>query len=109
MGPSLIKGYTNNLSTFWRLKLIKAIALDVDGTITDKKRRLCSNAVEAIQNVESMGIPVIIVTGNIFAFSKFLSMLLGTTGGLVVENGGVIQCNHDKIVLGDIKKCKKSL
>ncbi|HHT19545.1 MAG: phosphoglycolate phosphatase [Euryarchaeota archaeon] len=88
--------------------MIKAIALDVDGTITDKKRRLCSNAVEAIQNVESMGIPVIIVTGNIFAFSKFLSMLLGTTGGLVVENGGVIQCNHDKIVLGDIKKCKKA-
>lgn len=88
--------------------MIKAIALDVDGTITDKKRRLCPSAIEAIQNAESRGIPVIIVTGNILAFSKFLSMLLGTTGGLVAENGGVIQCDGQEIVFGDIKKSQKA-
>lgn len=88
--------------------MINAIALDIDGTITDNKRRLCPNAIEAIQNAERMGIPVIIVTGNILAFSKFLSMLLGTTGGLVAENGGVIQCDDKKFVLGDIKKSKKA-
>jgi hypothetical protein len=88
--------------------LIKAIALDIDGTITDNKRRLCPSALEAIQNAERMGIPVIIVTGNILAFTKFLSMLLGTTGGLVAENGGVIQCDGGDVVLGDIKKSQKA-
>lgn len=90
------------------IEIIKAIALDVDGTITDNKRRLCPNAIESIQNAESRGIPVIIVTGNILAFSKFLSMLLGATGGLVAENGGVIQCDGEITVLGDIKKSEKA-
>jgi phosphoglycolate phosphatase len=88
--------------------LIKAVAVDVDGTITDNRRRLCPSAIEAIQKSESNGIPVIIVTGNIMAFTKFLSMLLGTTGGLVAENGGVIKSNDGEIVLGDIKKCQKA-
>jgi phosphoglycolate phosphatase len=88
--------------------LIKAIALDVDGTITDKNRRLCTSSIEAIHYAESRGIPVIIVTGNILAFTKFISMLLGTTGGLVAENGGVIQCDGKEIVLGDIRKSKKA-
>jgi phosphoglycolate phosphatase len=88
--------------------LIKAVALDVDGTITDKRRRLCPSAILAIQEVENKGIPVIIVTGNILAFSKFLSMLLGTTGGLVAENGGVIQFDEGETVLGDLEKCQKA-
>lgn len=88
--------------------MIKAVALDIDGTITDKKRRICPSAIEAIQKAEGKGVPVIIVTGNILAFSKFLSMLLGTTGGLVAENGGVILCEGDKIIMGDIKKSQKA-
>lgn len=88
--------------------MIKAVALDVDGTITDKKRRLCPSALEAIQKAESDGISVIIVTGNILTFTRFISMLLGSTGGLVAENGGVIQCNGEEIVLGDIKKSQKA-
>lgn len=82
--------------------------MDVDGTITDKKRKLCPSSLEAINYAESCGIPVIIVTGNLLAFTRFLSMLLGTTGGLVAENGGVIQCNDEEIVLGDIKKSQKA-
>ena len=42
---------------------LKAIALDVDGTITDKTRRVCINAVNAIYRAENNGIPVIFVTG----------------------------------------------
>lgn len=88
--------------------MIKAVALDVDGTITDKRRRLCPSALESIKNAESSGVPVIIVTGNILAFSRFLSMLLGTTGGLVAENGGVIQFDEGETVLGDLEKCLKA-
>ncbi|WP_350226341.1 hypothetical protein [Methanobacterium ferruginis] len=32
--------------------MIKAIAVDVDGTITDSKRRLCCSALESIRSAE---------------------------------------------------------
>jgi hydroxymethylpyrimidine pyrophosphatase-like HAD family hydrolase len=88
--------------------VIKALALDVDGTITDKTRRGCLSAIETIYRVEQMGIPVIIVTGNILCFTKALSTFLSTTGGLVAENGGVIESSNGKQVLGNIEACKKA-
>jgi phosphoglycolate phosphatase (TIGR01487 family) len=87
---------------------IKALALDVDGTITDDKRRLCPGALEAIRKVENQGVPVIIVTGNILCSTKTISILLGTTGGLVAENGGVIEYEGEISVLGNLEKCEKA-
>jgi phosphoglycolate phosphatase (TIGR01487 family) len=96
----------NNL--FRGNNLIKALALDVDGTITDKRRRGCISAIETIHKVEDMGIPVIIVTGNIICFTKALSTFLATSGGLVAENGGVIQSNDVVTVLGNFEKCQNA-
>jgi phosphoglycolate phosphatase len=87
---------------------IKALALDVDGTITDETRVICINAIKAIFQVENKGIPVIIVTGNILSATKMISILLGTTGGLVAENGGVIESLGEKKILGNIKECQKA-
>ncbi|MCC7550932.1 MAG: phosphoglycolate phosphatase [Methanobacterium sp.] len=86
--------------------MIKAIAVDVDGTITDSKRRLCCSALESIRGAEKKGIPVIIVTGNILPVTKTLSIFIGTSGGLVAENGGVIESTKGRRILGDIEKCK---
>lgn len=84
---------------------IEALAIDVDGTITDSSRRVCISALKAIRKVEKSGIPVIIATGNIVDYAYATATLVGTTGGLVCENGGVIYkdgLNNDKvIVLGD--------
>lgn len=71
-------------------KKIKAIAVDIDGTITDSDRRICISAIEAIRAAEKIGIPTIIVTGNIFFYATATATLIGTTGGIVAENGGVI-------------------
>lgn len=90
------------------MKGIKAIALDVDGTITDNSRKLCVNSIKAIHHAEKKGIPVIIVTGNILCATRMLSIMLGTTGGLVSENGGVIEFQKKKEVLGDIRECEKA-
>ncbi|HNS26365.1 MAG TPA: HAD hydrolase family protein, partial [Methanobacteriaceae archaeon] len=49
---------------------LKAIALDVDGTMTDNSRKICISAIEAISQAEENGIPVIIVTGNILCAAK---------------------------------------
>lgn len=91
---------------------IKAIAVDIDGTLTDKSRRICISAIEAIRKVEDKNIPVIIVTGNVFFYAYATAILVGCSGGLVAENGGVISRmvnNKEKMeVIGDINKAKNA-
>jgi len=89
-------------------RLIKALALDVDGTITDKSRRGCISAIETIYDVETRGIPVIIATGNILCFTKALSIFLATSGGIVAENGGIIESKGLRTVLGNFEKCQNA-
>ena len=85
--------------------MIKALAIDVDGTITDKNRRGCISAIDTIYRVEYLGIPVIITTGNVLCFTNALSIFLATTGGVVAENGGIIEYNGSKKVLGNFEVC----
>ena len=87
---------------------LKAIALDIGGTITDETRRVCVNAVNAIYRAENKGVPIIFVTGNVMCAAKAISILLGTTGGLVAENGGVIESQVKKKILGNITECQKA-
>lgn len=91
---------------------IEAIAVDVDGTITDSRRRICKSALDVLREAEERGIPVIIATGNISHFSYAVSTLIGTSGGLVCENGGVIYQdgynNNEVIVLGDFSKAQRA-
>jgi hypothetical protein len=87
---------------------LKAIALDVDGTITDETRRVCVNAVNVIHRAENEGVPIIFVTGNVICAAKIIAILLGTTGGLVAENGGVIESQGKIKILGNITECQKA-
>ena len=91
---------------------IKAIAVDIDGTITNHDRKICISAIESIRAAEAINVPTIIVTGNIFFYAYATSVLIGTSGGFVAENGGVISEIHDGIqkmkVLGDIEKVENA-
>lgn len=69
---------------------IEAIAVDVDGTITDETRKICISALEALRKAEEKGIPTIIVTGNVVNYAYATEVLIGCSGGLVAENGGVV-------------------
>ena len=69
---------------------IEAIAVDIDGTITDDKRRICISAIEALRKAEAKGIPTIIVTGNVVNYAYATEVLIGCSGGLVGENGGLV-------------------
>ncbi len=86
--------------------IMKAIALDIDGTITDPSRKLCLSALKAIRKSEDMGLPVILVTGNILCFTMATSILVGASGGVVAENGGIIISKGEVKVLGDYEKTK---
>ena len=69
---------------------IEAIAVDIDGTITDEKRQICISAIEALRKAENAGIPTIIVTGNVVNYAYATEVLIGCSGGIVCENGGVV-------------------
>lgn len=69
---------------------IEAIAVDIDGTITDDTRKICISAIEALRKAEKAGIPTIIVTGNVVNYAYAAEVLIGCSGGLVCENGGVV-------------------
>lgn len=89
---------------------VKAVAIDIDGTLTDEKRRLHLGAVKKIRELEAMGIPVILATGNILCISEAASIFIGTTGGIIAENGGVVLPAGKKkpLYLGDINKVKRA-
>lgn len=69
---------------------IEAIAVDIDGTITDDKRQICISAIEALRKAEKAEIPTTIVTGNVVNYAYATEVLIGCSGGLVAENGGVV-------------------
>lgn len=70
--------------------MIKAVAIDIDGTLTDENRRLALGAVEKVRGLEAMGVPVILATGNILCITESASFFIGTSGPLIAENGGIV-------------------
>ncbi|MGN0094285.1 MAG: HAD hydrolase family protein, partial [Methanobrevibacter sp.] len=91
---------------------IEAIAVDIDGTITDGHRRLCISAMKAIREAEDCGIPTAIVTGNVANFAYAAEVFIGSSAGIVFENGGGIfkegENNNEILVLGDKTEVDKA-
>ncbi len=86
----------------------KALAIDIDGTLTNRKRALNCKAVEALRKVK---VPVILATGNISCFARAAAKLIGVSDIVICENGGVVRFEYDgeDVVLGDKRKCIKAL
>jgi len=83
--------------------LIRLVAVDIDGTLTYNDRKLDIAAVDALRKAESSGLPVALATGNILAFAEAAATLLGTSGPLIAEDGGIVfdPVNGIEHVLGD--------
>ncbi len=71
----------------WRPKIV---AVDIDGTLTDDKKRINTEAILALQRLEDAGIPVILATGNVRAITYGLWRFLQLSGPICCENGGVL-------------------
>jgi hypothetical protein len=74
---------------------VKAVALDVDGTLTDAKRRVNLKAVEKLRAVERRGIRVIIASGNVLPIASAYAGFIGASGPVVAENGGIVYYNRE--------------
>ena len=74
---------------------VKAIAVDVDGTLTDDSKRLSCAAIEALRRQADNGIIVMLVTGNVLPIAYALKAYLGFNGPVIAENGGIISHGED--------------
>lgn len=84
--------------------MIRALVVDIDGTLSDRNRVLCPAAVEALRKLKA---PVVLATGNTHCFTRTVSVLLGTPRIFIAENGGVVSHSEEEMeVLADLKLCE---
>lgn len=88
--------------------MIRAVAIDIDGTITDDQRLLSPEAVEAVGRLNALA-EVILVTGNVHCFSRAAAVLLGTSKTFIAENGGVVSWGEGEMeLLSDPAICQEA-
>jgi phosphoglycolate phosphatase (TIGR01487 family) len=75
---------------------IKAVVVDVDGTLTDMNKVMFTSGIEALRKVQERGVPVSLASGNVLPVAYGLSTYLGLKGPIVAENGGVVS-HREKI------------
>jgi len=83
---------------------VKALAIDVDGTLTDTDRNASLEAVAALRKVERAGIHVMLASGNVLPIAFGLSQYLGFKGPTIAENGGIVCYKQSIWILGDQTK-----
>jgi len=96
---------------------IRAVVADVDGTLTDEKRRLDIDSLMAVRELEERGMKVVLTSGRSYCATHVLSTYIGTFGLVIAENGGVIgRGPADYTLMGDrrfaelgLKELKKEL
>lgn len=79
----------------------RALICDIDGTITDKRRRINLDSVSVIRTLVDNGIPVVFASGNTVCSLTFLCKMVGTDGTIISENGGVYRIGY----MGEMKIC----
>ncbi len=69
---------------------IRAVVSDIDGTLTTPDRRLSVAGATAVMRLEAVGIPVLLASGNVMPAVRAFALMLGASGPLVGENGGMV-------------------
>ena len=85
--------------------MIRAVAFDIDGTLTHRDRSIDLAAVDAIRCLK---VPVVLATGNVFCFATAAAILIGRVSGIIAENGGIISDGKSKIINGNVAACRRA-
>ncbi len=83
---------------------IKAIAVDIDGTLTDDLRKLSP---AALQSLGRLHVPLVIATGNTHCFTRAATIMLGASHS-IAENGGVISIDDHMEIIADRRPCDEA-
>ena len=74
---------------------IRAVITDIDGTLTDRDRRIVPAAADLLHRLEVAGIPIVLATGNVLPIALAIHRSLGLSGPIVAENGGLVYSLRD--------------
>jgi len=85
-----------------------AIISDIDGTITDREKRIGPEVLEALRAAESHGVPVILCSGNVLPIAHGLRLSLGLRGPVVAENGAMLMHDGKITMFGDRRKVEEA-
>lgn len=69
---------------------VRALALDIDGTLTDGSRKLHLPALAVLQRLHARGVPIVFASGNVLPVMLAMTRFFGLPGPIVAENGGLI-------------------
>ena len=87
--------------------MIRALVVDIDGTLSDGSRVLCPSAIRTLRELRRQKIPVVLCTGNTHCFTRTVSVLLGTPRIFIAENGGVLSYSEEEMeTLADLEVCE---
>ena len=87
---------------------VKAVAVDVDGTLADDSRSVSLGAVAALREVEGRGVHVMLASGNVLPIAYALSNYLGFKGPIIAENGGIVSYQQKIWPLADPEKPRRA-
>jgi phosphoglycolate phosphatase len=68
----------------------KLLVCDVDGTITDGRKRIQTLGIETLRQVQENGYSVSLCSGNVLPVAFGLSTFIGLKGPVIAENGGLV-------------------
>ena len=77
----------------------KLLAVDMDGTLLNNKRRITDKTIEAVQAAAKMGVLFVISTGRPVQGVEKYSQLLGLTAPVILYNGAMIVVSDTKEVI----------
>jgi Cof subfamily protein (haloacid dehalogenase superfamily) len=86
----LILIYNQPMSTFLQQKNIKALAVDLDGTLLGPGSVLSERTIKAIHMCMRAGIKIIITTGRAIEAAEPIRESLGAEGPMIYFNGAVV-------------------
>lgn len=82
------------------MKDVKAIFLDIDGTMTDKNGFISSSLINILKELKKRKIRVIITTGRNFLYTKDISKKIGIKDIIICNNGAVVyDLEKNKLIL----------
>ena len=87
--------------------VLKALVVDIDGTITNPDRTL---DLDVAARFRELDVPVVLSTGNPLCYVHAAARLIGLSGIVIAENGGVVSTGFDRpsIVSDGMERCEQA-
>jgi Cof subfamily protein (haloacid dehalogenase superfamily) len=80
--------------------LIKLIAIDLDGTLLDSKKRIPEENVNLVRKLVTTGYQVVIATGRRYYSAKMMTEALGGHFVILANNGNIVRStDDDKLII----------